>query len=197
LLPRVAVSRPALITTRAFSRCSSLPAMRGGCRANRSHRWNVTARCSGGGSGRIRSDAQLSPHSEGKCARSRVSANGVRLMLDDLARHGFAVRGQRGDEPDQLKRDARRALRRHRLRPLPGLSGSLGAGGGGVARHVVEPGMPEQVVPVGWVENPATTGMPSRSRSSATLVSISSPFQGSIRKSSVNRSSSFRLPSGW
>jgi len=42
-----------------------------------------------------------------------------------------------------------RALRRHRLRPLSGLTGHLGGGGGGVARHVAEPGMPEQVVPVG------------------------------------------------
>jgi hypothetical protein len=32
-------------------------------------------------------------------------ADGVRLMLDDLARHGSAVRGQRGDEPEQLKRE--------------------------------------------------------------------------------------------
>jgi hypothetical protein len=37
----------------------------------------------------------------------------------------------------------------HPLRPLSGFTGSLGAGGGGVARHVAEPGMPEQVVPVG------------------------------------------------
>ena len=29
-------------------------------------------------------------------------ADGVRLMLDDLARHGSPVRGQRGEEPDQL-----------------------------------------------------------------------------------------------
>ena len=42
----------------------------------------------------------------------RGVADGVRLMLDDLARHGSAVRGQRGDERDQLERDARRALRR-------------------------------------------------------------------------------------
>jgi hypothetical protein len=59
-----------------------------------------------------------------------------------------AVRGQRGEEPDQLERDARRALRRHPPRPLPGFTRSLGAAGGGVARHVAEPGMPEQVVPV-------------------------------------------------
>src|SRR5215218_3051825 len=39
----------------------------------------------------------------------RGVADGVRLMLDDLARHGSAVRGQRGDEPDQLEGDARRA----------------------------------------------------------------------------------------
>src|SRR5438552_3407095 len=68
----------------------------------------------------------------------RGVADGVRLMLDDLARHGSAVRGQRGDEPDQLDRDARRALRRHPLPPLPGFTGSVGAGGGGVARHVAE-----------------------------------------------------------
>ncbi len=30
----------------------------------------------------------------------RGVAGGVRLMLDDLARHGPAVRGQRGDEPE-------------------------------------------------------------------------------------------------
>ena len=53
-------------------------------------------------------------------------ADGVRLVLDDLARHGSAVRGQRGDERDQLERDARRALRRHRLRPLPGFAGERG-----------------------------------------------------------------------
>jgi hypothetical protein len=39
-------------------------------------------------------------------------ADGMRPMLDDLARHGSAVRGQAGDEPEQLERDARRALRR-------------------------------------------------------------------------------------
>jgi hypothetical protein len=33
----------------------------------------------------------------------RGVADGVRLMLDDLARNGSAVRGQRGDEPDQLR----------------------------------------------------------------------------------------------
>ena len=32
--------------------------------------------------------------------------------------------------------------------------GGLGAGGGGVARHVAEPGMPEQVVPVGMGGEP-------------------------------------------
>jgi hypothetical protein len=57
----------------------------------------------------------------------RGVADCVRLMLDDLARHRSAVRGEQGDEPDQLERDARRALR--------------------------GTGMPEQVVPVGWVEN--------------------------------------------
>jgi len=30
-------------------------------------------------------------------------ADGVRLMLHDRARHGSAVVGQRGDEPDQLE----------------------------------------------------------------------------------------------
>ena len=35
-----------------------------------------------------------------------------------------------------------------------GMPGSLGAGGGGVARHVAEPGMPEQVVPVGMGGEP-------------------------------------------
>lgn len=75
-------------------------------------------------------------------------ADGVRLMLDDLAGHTAAVRGQRGDERNQLERYARRTLRCHRLRPLSGLTGSVGAGGGGVARHVTEPGVPQQVVPV-------------------------------------------------
>ena len=45
----------------------------------------------------------------------RGVADGVRLVLDDLARHGSAVRGQRGEQPDQLEGDARGALRRHRL----------------------------------------------------------------------------------
>ena len=49
-------------------------------------------------------------------------ANGVRLMLDDLARHGSPVRGQRGEEPDQFEGDARCALRRHPLRPLSGFT---------------------------------------------------------------------------
>ncbi len=79
----------------------------------------------------------------------RGVADGVRLMLDDLAWHGSPVRGQRGEEPDQLERDPRCALRRHPLRPLSGLAGRLGAGGGRVARHVAEPGMSEQVVQVG------------------------------------------------
>jgi hypothetical protein len=82
-------------------------------------------------------------------------ADGVRLVLEDLARHRSAVRGQRGDERDQLERDARRALGRHRPRPLSGVTGSVGAGRGGVARYVAEPGMPEQVVPVG---KPPTRG---------------------------------------
>ena len=76
-------------------------------------------------------------------------ADGMRLMLDDLARHLCPVRGKRGEESDQLERDAFGALRRHRLRPLAGFTGELGACGGGVARDVTEPGMPEQVVPVG------------------------------------------------
>ena len=93
----------------------------------------------------------------------RGVADGVRLMLDDRARHGSAVRGQRGDEPDQLEGDARGALRRHRLRSLSGFTRSVGAGGGGVARHVAEPGMPEQVVPVGMGGEPgnrAAVGTP-------------------------------------
>jgi hypothetical protein len=84
----------------------------------------------------------------------RGVADGVRLMLENLARHGSAVFGQRGDEPNQLERDARRALRRHRLRPLSGFTGSVGAGGGGVARHVTESGMPEQMIPVGMGREP-------------------------------------------
>ena len=88
------------------------------------------------------------------CEEDRGVADGVRPMLDDLARHWSAVRGQRGDEPDQLERDARRALCRHRLRPLSGFTGSVGAGRGRVARHVAEPGVPEQVVPVGMGGEP-------------------------------------------
>jgi hypothetical protein len=49
--------------------------------------------------------------------------DGMRLMLDDLPRHGPAVRGQRAEELDQLERDARRALRRQPLRPLSGFTG--------------------------------------------------------------------------
>jgi hypothetical protein len=71
-----------------------------------------------------------------------------------ITRHRSAVRGQRGDERHQLERDARRALRRHRLRPLPGFTGNLSGGSGRVARHVAEPGMPEQVVPVGMGGEP-------------------------------------------
>ena len=82
-------------------------------------------------------------------------ADGVRLMLDDLARHRSAVRGQRGDERDQVERDARSALLlRPRLLLLSGLTGNVDGGGGGVARHVAEPGMPEQVVPVGMGGEP-------------------------------------------
>ncbi len=79
--------------------------------------------------------------------QDRGVADGVRLVLDDLARHRSPVRGQWGEEPDQLERDARRAVRRHPLRPLPGSTGRLGARRGGVARPVAEPGVPEQVVP--------------------------------------------------
>ena len=55
----------------------------------------------------------------------RGVADSVRLMLDDLARHRSAVRGQRGDERDQLERDARRTLRRPRLLLLSGFTGNL------------------------------------------------------------------------
>ena len=74
------------------------------------------------------------------------------------ARHGHGVRRQRGDEPDELDRDARRALCRHLLRPLPGFTGSPGTGVGGVARHVAEPGMPQQMVPVGMGGEPGDHG---------------------------------------
>ena len=84
----------------------------------------------------------------------RGVADGVRLMLDDLARHGSAVRGQRGDERDQLERDARRASPPPSPALLSGFGGKCGAGRGGVARHVAEPGMPEQVVPVGMGGEP-------------------------------------------
>ena len=60
--------------------------------------------------------------------QDRSVADGLRLMLDDLARHASAVLGQRRDEPDQLEKDARGALRRQRLRPLAGFTGSVGAG---------------------------------------------------------------------
>ena len=85
----------------------------------------------------------------------RGVADGVRLMLDDLARHGSAVRGQRGDERDQLERDVPTASSAapscccSRVSPA-----NLSAGGGGVARHVAEPVMPEQVVPVGMGGEP-------------------------------------------
>ena len=47
----------------------------------------------------------------------RGVADRVRLMLDDLARHGSPVSGQRGEEPDQLERDtsSRRSSARRRL----------------------------------------------------------------------------------
>jgi hypothetical protein len=84
----------------------------------------------------------------------RGVADGVCLMLDDLTGHGPAIRWQRGDEPEQFEGDAGRALRRH---PLPSLArdpGSTGACRGRVARHVAEPGMPQQVVPVGMGSEP-------------------------------------------
>ena len=84
----------------------------------------------------------------------RGVADGVRLMLDDLARHGSAVRGQRGDERDQLERDVRRLLRRPLLLLLSFFTGNVSAGSCGVARHVAEPGMPDQVVPVGMGGEP-------------------------------------------
>src|SRR6185312_7325233 len=109
----------------------------------------------------------------------RGVTDGVRLMLDDLARNGSAVRGQRGDEPEQLERDARRALRRHLLPPLPGFTGSVGPGGRGIAEHVAEARVPQLC----WVEKPATTGRPSRSRSSASSFRSEPSMPGSTRTS--------------
>jgi hypothetical protein len=43
-------------------------------------------------------------------------ADGVRLMHDDLARHRSPVRGQRGEEPDQLQGNARGTLSRRETR---------------------------------------------------------------------------------
>jgi len=66
-------------------------------------------------------------------------ADGVRLVLDDRAGDGPAVPGQRGEQPDQLERDARGALRGHRLGSFAHASRRLGVGSRGVARHVPEP----------------------------------------------------------
>src|SRR5215217_1308829 len=81
-------------------------------------------------------------------------------MLDDLAQHGFPVRGQWGDESDQLERDARR--------------GSAPPSSGHALLLDWQPGRPRgwrsgarrrnpgcQMIPGGMGENPATTGMPS------------------------------------
>lgn len=65
-------------------------------------------------------------------------ADGVRLMRDQLARHGSTVRGHRGHEPQQLEGDARRALRRHLLPPLADRTRQLRGGGHGISRHVAE-----------------------------------------------------------
>ncbi len=82
-------------------------------------------------------------------------ADSVRLMLDDLARHRSTVHGQRGDQRDQVERDVGPALlRRPRLLLLSGLTGNICGSGRRVARHVAEPGMPEQVVPVGMGGEP-------------------------------------------
>ena len=94
-------------------------------------------------------------------------ADGVRLMLDDLARHGSVVRGQREVTSATRSRGCRTRSPPPRLLLLSGFTGNLGAGGGGVARHVAEPGMPEQVVPVGMGGEPGDHRMPSRSTSSA------------------------------
>ncbi len=118
----------------------------------------------------------------------RGVADGVRLMLDDLARQRYAVRGQRGDERDQLERDARGALRRHRLPPLPGFAGTAGAGGGGVAGHVGEPGMPGSTTinpssPRTTMELVQTHELCRTQTPSATPVSIDSSSRGSLHRS--------------
>jgi hypothetical protein len=62
-------------------------------------------------------------------------ADSVRLMLDDLARHRSAVRGQRAHQRDQLEGDVRPAvLHWPGLLLLSGFTGKASAGGGGVAR---------------------------------------------------------------
>lgn len=47
------------------------------------------------------------------------------LMLDDLTWHGPAIRGQRGEQPDQLEGDARRDVHREPP-PALGLHWQLG-----------------------------------------------------------------------
>ena len=84
----------------------------------------------------------------------RGVADGVRLMLDDLARHGppSAGSGVTSATSSRGMPDALSAATA--CCPLSGLTGSVGAGSGGVSRHVAEPGMPEQVVPVGMSGEP-------------------------------------------
>ena len=85
-----------------------------------------------------------------------IDGSDLNQLADDVDRLGIPVvagfsthphwdhllwhsRFGRGEEPDQLQRDTRSALHCHRLRPLSGLTGSLGTATGGVARHVAEP----------------------------------------------------------
>ena len=58
--------------------------------------------------------------------RSAAWPTACASVLEDLARHGTPVRGQRREERDQLDRDARGGLGRHRLRPLAGRTGRRG-----------------------------------------------------------------------
>ena len=58
-------------------------------------------------------------------------------------------------------------LRRSLLLLLSCFTGNVSAGSCGVARHVAERGCQSRWSQWGWVENPATTGMPSHSTSSA------------------------------